>query len=92
MSTEPSHSRAELLTTASNWLVGGGVITMAVAPLAIPIIGLTVIAVLPLALIGAAAALAVAMVAIPILLVVKGVQAALTAVAPASTSSSRPTI
>jgi hypothetical protein len=92
MNTETTHPKAELLTTASNWVVGGGIITMALAPLAIPIIGLTLIATIPLVLIGVAGALAAAVVALPILLLVKGVQAALTAVAPASTSSSRATI
>jgi hypothetical protein len=92
MNTESTHERAELLTVASNWLIGGGILTMALAPLAIPILALTLVATIPLLLIGAAAVLAAAVVAIPIWLIVKGAQAALTAVAPASTSSSRATI
>jgi hypothetical protein len=69
MKTEsPTHNHDELLTVASNWLVGGGVITVALAPLAIPILALTAVALLPLLLIPLAAALAIAVVAIPIVL------------------------
>ena len=48
-------SRGEILDEASNWIVGGGIVTMALFPLALPGIILTVAAAIPLA----AAALAV---------------------------------
>jgi hypothetical protein len=72
MNTEAStHSRDELLTVASGWLVGGGLITMVLFPLAIPILVLTAIAVLPFVLVPLAVALAIAVVAVPFLLVLR---------------------
>ena len=51
MSTESSSpSGAELVDEVSNWAVGGGMIVMALFPLALPILALTAIAVLPLLL------------------------------------------
>jgi hypothetical protein len=41
-------SRAEIFDEASNWLVGGGILTMALAPLALPGIALLLVAAIPL--------------------------------------------
>ena len=46
MSTE----RGELLEVASTWAMGLGIIVLALAPLAIPILALTAVALLPLVL------------------------------------------
>ena len=40
--------RGEIVDEASNWLVGGGIVTMALFPLALPGIALLLIAALPL--------------------------------------------
>jgi Flp pilus assembly protein TadB len=87
MNTESStHSRDELLTVASGWLVGGGLITMVLFPLAIPILALTAIAVLPFVLIPLAVALAVAVVAVPFLLVLRLGRSAKRALRPTRTA------
>ena len=62
-------SRTEIADEVYKWTVGGGMITLALFPLALPIIALTAIAALPLLLIAAAAGLLAAAVAVPILLV-----------------------
>jgi len=41
-------SRGEIVDEASNWLLGGGIVTMALFPLALPWIALTVVAAIPL--------------------------------------------
>jgi hypothetical protein len=41
-------SRGEIVDEASSWLVGGGIVTMALFPLALPGIALAVIAAIPL--------------------------------------------
>jgi hypothetical protein len=41
-------SRAEMVDEASRWLVGGGIVTMALAPLALPGIALALVAAIPL--------------------------------------------
>jgi len=41
-------SRGEIVDEASSWLVGGGIVTMALFPLALPGIALAAIAALPL--------------------------------------------
>jgi hypothetical protein len=70
MDTRPgTHSRAEIVEEVSKWTVGGGVITLALFPLAVPILVLTAVAVLPLVLIPLAGALAAALVVVPVLLV-----------------------
>jgi hypothetical protein len=58
-----------MLDGASALLVGAGVITMALFPLALPIIVLTAVAVLPLLLLPLALGLVVAAVALPVLCV-----------------------
>jgi hypothetical protein len=62
-------SWSEIMDEASNWIVGGGIVTMALFPLALPVLALTVAAAIPLVLLGLAAALAGAVVLTPILLV-----------------------
>ena len=65
MSTTASPTTpAELADEASAWAVGGGLITMALFPLALPLILLTAAAAIPLLLLG----LVVAVVAAPIFL------------------------
>jgi hypothetical protein len=59
---------ADLAEEASAWAVGGGIITMALFPLALPILLLTAAAVIPLLLLGLAVALVVGVVAGPLLL------------------------
>jgi hypothetical protein len=66
-STTPA-TRAELAEEASAWAVGGGIITMALFPPAVPIILLTAAAAIPLLLVALAVGLVVALVAAPILL------------------------
>jgi hypothetical protein len=41
-------TRGEIVDEASNWLVGGGIVTMALAPLALPGIALLLVAAIPL--------------------------------------------
>jgi hypothetical protein len=41
-------SRGELVDEASNWIVGGGIVTMALFPLALPGIALAAVAAIPL--------------------------------------------
>jgi hypothetical protein len=60
---------ADLADEGSAWAVGGGIVTMALFPLALPLILLTAAAALPLVLIPLALGLLAAAVALPILLV-----------------------
>jgi hypothetical protein len=69
MNTGPRSSPAEIVTELTGWFVGGGLITMALFPLALPILALTVVATIPLVLIALAGVLAAAAVAVPVLLV-----------------------
>jgi hypothetical protein len=62
-------TRTEVIEEASTFLVAGGILTFALAPMALPIIALTVVALIPIAAIGAVLGLAAALVAAPILLV-----------------------
>jgi membrane protein implicated in regulation of membrane protease activity len=62
-STPPS--RNEVIDEVSKWGVGAGIVTVALAPLAIPIIVLTLVALLPLAL----PVVALGILALPVLLV-----------------------
>jgi hypothetical protein len=57
-----------LLDTASDFLVGGGILTMALFPLAIPMVALLIVALLPLLVIGAAVAVIGAALAAPVFL------------------------
>jgi hypothetical protein len=60
---------ADVVEEASAWALGGGVLTFALFPFALPILLLTVAFVLPFALAGLAIALVLSMVSAPILLV-----------------------
>jgi hypothetical protein len=64
--TTPSY--LEVADEVAAWLVGAGIVTMALFPLAIPIIALTAVAAIPLVLVALAVGLAAAVVAAPILL------------------------
>src|SRR3954470_4900854 len=50
MNTETARRRAEGVDEVSKWTVGAGILVVAVAPLAIPILVLTGVALLPLLL------------------------------------------
>jgi hypothetical protein len=64
MSTRATRvTAAELADEAPSWAVGGGIITMALFPLALPLILLTAAAAIPLLLLGLPVALLVAVVA-----------------------------
>ena len=68
MSTRSTtHSYPELVNEASTWLVGGGILTVALFPLAVPLIALTAVAAIPLLLVPLAVGLVAAVVAIVIL-------------------------
>jgi hypothetical protein len=70
MNTESSaQSGAEIVDEVSKWTVGGGIITVALFPLALPILVLTAVAVLPLLLAVLAAGLLIGVVVLPVLLV-----------------------
>ena len=47
-------TRDEVLDEVSNWLVGGGIVTMALAPLALPGMALLLVAAIPLLALGLA--------------------------------------
>jgi hypothetical protein len=58
---------AEVIDEVSKWGVGGGILTIALFPLALPIIALTAIALLPFLLVPLAAGLVAAIVVVPVL-------------------------
>jgi membrane protein implicated in regulation of membrane protease activity len=60
---------SEKIDTFSEFLVGGGILTMALFPLAIPMVALLIVAALPLVALGAALALVGAVLAAPVVLV-----------------------
>jgi membrane protein implicated in regulation of membrane protease activity len=66
-----ARSRAQSLDEVWKWTVGGGILTVALAPLALPILVLTIVALLPLAVPLLAVALVAGIVALPVLLVRK---------------------
>lgn len=69
MSTQPATaSYPELVDEASGWLVGGGILTIALFPLALPLLLLTAAVALPFLVIPLVGVLIVAVVAAPILL------------------------
>jgi hypothetical protein len=70
MSTDstPKSSR-EVVDEISSLLVGGGILTVALFPLAVPLIAMTVVLALPLLLVPLAVGVVAAIVAAPILLV-----------------------
>jgi hypothetical protein len=69
MSSRPTTpSDGDLLSEAGLWLAGGGILTVALFPLSLPLLLLTVAAVLPFLVIPLVGALVAAVVAVPILL------------------------
>jgi hypothetical protein len=66
-----ARSRAEVVDEVSKWGVGGGIILMALFPLALPILILTLVALLPLVVPLIALGLAAGVVATPIVLIRK---------------------
>ena len=58
-----------LFDTASDFLVGGGILTMALAPLAIPMVALLIVAALPLLVVAVAIVIIGAALAAPVFLV-----------------------
>jgi hypothetical protein len=64
VSTDP---HPNVLDETATWLVGGGILTMALFPLSLPLILLTVAGLLPFLVVPLAGALVAAIVAIPIL-------------------------
>jgi hypothetical protein len=70
MPTNPTtHSSLEMVDEASTWLVGGGIVTLALFPLALPAIVLLAIAALPLLLVAAVGAVVAGMIVVPVRLV-----------------------
>ena len=89
MNTQPAaNSRVEITEEISKWTVGGGVITLALFPLAVPILVLTAVAALPLVLIPLAGALAAAVVLVPVLLLWGLARRAIQTLRPAPTAKS----
>jgi hypothetical protein len=64
-----SRQTTEVIDEASKWTVGLGIITLALAPLALPMLVLTAVALVPLALPLIAVGLVAAIVAVPVLLI-----------------------
>ena len=64
-----ARSRAEVTDEISKWTVGAGIITVALFPLAIPIVVLTAVALLPLLVPLAAIGLLAGVIAAPVMLV-----------------------
>jgi hypothetical protein len=68
MESEAARARAEAADEIWKWTVGGGILLVALAPLALPIIVLTIVALLPLAVPLIAIGLVVGVLALPIML------------------------
>jgi hypothetical protein len=66
-----ARSRAQDLDEVWKWTVGAGILLVALAPLALPIIVLTIVALLPLAVPLVAIGLLAAVIAVPVMLVRK---------------------
>ena len=66
-----ARSRAMSLDEVWKWTVGGGILLVALAPLSLPIIILTIAAILPLVVPLLALGLVVALVAVPVVLLRK---------------------
>jgi hypothetical protein len=71
MESETARARAEAGDEIWKWTVGGGILLMALAPLALPILILTLIAVFPLVVPVLALGLVVGVIALPVLLIRK---------------------
>jgi hypothetical protein len=68
MEPDRARARAESLDEVWKWTVGGGILVMALAPLALPILILTLVALLPLAAPLLAIGLLAGLVTLPVLL------------------------
>jgi membrane protein implicated in regulation of membrane protease activity len=76
MSAKPkSHSSLEIVDEASTWLVGGGIVTMALFPLALPAIALLAIAALPLLLVPLVGAAVAGLIVLPLRLARRALRA-----------------
>jgi membrane protein implicated in regulation of membrane protease activity len=73
MNTETARRRAEVVDEVSKWTVGAGILTVALAPLAIPILVLTGVALLPLLIPAIPIALIAGIVYLPVK-IVRGVR------------------
>jgi membrane protein implicated in regulation of membrane protease activity len=71
MNAETAARRAEVVDEVSKWGVGGGILVTALAPLALPILILTIVALLPLAVPLLALGLLAGIVALPVMLIRK---------------------
>jgi hypothetical protein len=69
MESDAARDRAQDLDEIWKWTVGGGILVVALAPLALPILILTIVALLPLAVPLLALGLVAGAVALPIILV-----------------------
>lgn len=69
MSTDATETRMETVAGIAAALTSGGVILFALAPLALPILILTLVATLPLLVVGLAVGLVLAILAAPVILV-----------------------
>ena len=67
MNAESARKRAEVADEVSKWTVGGGIIAVALFPLAIPIVVLTAVALLPLLVPLAAIGVLAGVVALPVM-------------------------
>ena len=71
MESETARARAQSLDEIWKWTVGAGILVVALAPLALPILILTIVALLPLAVPLLAVGLLAGVIALPVMLVRK---------------------
>ena len=65
----PQQSTTSLLEVAASFLFGGAVLTMALFPLAVPMVALLIVVALPLVALGAGVAAIVAALTVPVMLI-----------------------
>jgi hypothetical protein len=70
-----TQSAHEIVDGQSPWLVGGGIVTMALFPLALPALALIAIAALPLLLLPLVGAVVVGLIVLPVRLARRGLRA-----------------
>jgi hypothetical protein len=77
MSTKPTTRSylLEVVDESSNWLVGGGIVTMALFPLALPALILILVAAIPILLVSLVAAVATGLIWLPVHLVRRALEA-----------------
>ncbi|HEY1238053.1 MAG TPA: hypothetical protein VGE91_06930 [Solirubrobacterales bacterium] len=71
MESQAARDRAQALDEIWKWTVGAGILVVALAPLALPILILTIVALLPLAVPLLAVGLVVGVLAVPVILIRK---------------------